>query len=129
MTTPHLIICDITKAFGHPPDYWDLQLLTRGRYSVPELAKRDLLGLFESLNLYSPKFDAEFAGNRYLRERIHCILFLIDNSIWRSSFDPNYTCCFMTNPLLHLSDEQIDAYKGFINSLSNLMPRCLTGQK
>jgi hypothetical protein len=124
-----LVICDVTKGFGHPPDYLDLQLLTQGRNAIGELARRDLLGLFEPINPYGSKFDAEFVGNHYLRERIHCILFLMDDSIWRSSLDPNYTCCFLINPLLARSNEQIEAFETFINPLFTLMPRRLTGQK
>lgn len=125
----HLIICDVTQGFGCHPDYWDLQLLTQGRRAVDVMAQRNLLGLFEPKNTYGEKFDAEFGENRYLRERIHCILFLMDNSHWQSSLDPDYTCCVMLNNLLCRSDEQNEAFNSFTKLLSALMPRYLTGQK
>lgn len=124
--TVHLIVCDITKGLGHPPDYWDLRLLTQGRKAVREWAQRDLLGLFEPQNLYGSQFDAEFAGNLYLRECIHCILFLMDNSIWNCALDPKYTCCLMLNPLLNLNSNQVEALESLANPLSTIVPKRLT---
>jgi len=125
----HLLICDVSKAIGHKPDYWDLQLLSLGRGAVHPLAQRNLLGLFESSNPYGADFVGEFRSNRFLRERIHGILFLIDDSIWRDALDPNYTCCVVRNPLLRMDDRQIEALNEFGKAFHGIMPRRMTGQQ
>jgi hypothetical protein len=68
---------------------------------------------------------ADIAG--FLRERIHGILFLIDDSIWCDALDPNYTCCVVPNPLLRIENRQIEALNEFGKAFHEIMPRRMTG--
>ena len=70
-----------------------------------------------------------FNQTGFLRERIHGILFLIDDSIWRDALDPNYTCCVVLNPLLRMDERQIEALNEFGKAFHRIMPRRMTGQQ
>jgi len=127
----NVIIVDATQGAGDLLDLWDEQLLSCGKQVVNSVAQRDLLGLFEPTNPYTPSFDEEYIRNRFLRERIHALLFLHDSSIWRGPLNPTYEGRVVYNPLLlhSLSDAQITAIADFGNGLSGLVQHWLVDQQ
>ncbi|MBI3912234.1 MAG: hypothetical protein HY320_15050 [Armatimonadetes bacterium] len=97
----NLLVADVTGIWlGGDPDYWDCRLLAQGRQAVIEWCRLDVLGLFEPENRWGPKFDQEFKQNRYFRERVHAIVFLMDTSRWGNSLDPRYEGALALNPAL-----------------------------
>ena len=116
----NIIAVDVTQGTGTPPDWYDLELWSNGN-GLQLFKKMDVLGLFEAPNLFAPEFDREYNGNRYLRERVHGILFLIDRSNWRSPLNPMYDARLVNNPRIQFTDGQQQAWNELGNSLSGFV--------
>jgi len=120
-STVHIIAADVSQGAGWLPDRWDLELIALGRRAVHPYAQRNLLGLFESANQYGPGFDEEFRRNEFLRSRVHALLFLVDESRWRSSLDPCYTGCMLLNPNVSITYAQTSALNRMGHSLEGFV--------
>ena len=117
----NILVVDVSQGIGDGTDAGDLEMLTLGRNHVHPVARREILGLFEQNNPYGPAFAAEFAGNQYFRERIHAVLFLLDESSWRSPLNPHYAGYYVCNPALHFNQHQEEAFYNLGHALTDTL--------
>lgn len=78
-------------------------------------------------NPFSPKYDAEFHANRFLRTRIHGILFLNDKSTMQCPLDADYEGALVLNPHLTLEAPQETAINKLGCALTGLVKNWLCG--
>lgn len=124
----HIIAVDLTLGLGLQPDVLDMRALAFGNSGMPGSAYERMLGLFEQANPHGDEFGEEFRGNRYLRERVHGMLFLIDRSTLQCSLDPHYDGMLIMNTLLSLDDQQTAARDGLGVALTGLVGNWFTGE-
>lgn len=117
----NIVAVDVTRGAGSRLDRWDLELVSWGNPAVNEVVQRHLLGLFEPKNPYSPAFDPAFTGNKHLRDRIHALLFLVDQSTWHGPLNPDYHGFLALNPCLPIGKDQREAIRAFCESLTPLV--------
>ena len=118
-TSLNILTVDVSQGLGDGVDAGDLGMLTLGRNHVHPIARREALGLFEQSNPYGSNFDKEFIGNQHFRERVHAVLFLLDESSWHSPLNPRYAGYYVCNPALHLNQRQKDSFVNLGNMLTD----------
>jgi len=118
--TVHLIVADVSEGIGFPMDDSDLDLICLGKKCLPAEMRMDVLGLYESTNILGSRFESEFEANKYLRERVHGIIFLVDRSSWHSPFNPNYQCQDRFNPILPMNPAQQAACDSILQAMRKL---------
>ncbi|MBI3911048.1 MAG: hypothetical protein HY320_08965 [Armatimonadetes bacterium] len=105
----NVLVIDVSGPLSGMLDKDDFRLMTYGRRAVPDIMRMGVVGLFEPRNPLGSELQAEFEGNRYLRERVHALVFLKDDqSRWESPMDPEYHAMFLCNPAL-IPDESTAA--------------------
>lgn len=119
----HIIVADASRSLGLDPDWYDLQEITLGRPAALAGWRHNVLGLFEEPNAMGEAFDDDFLRNRFLRERVHAIFFLIDESPRAGPLYPLYAGHAVGNPLLALSEAQRHAIDLFGSTISTLVTR------
>ncbi len=117
----NLIIADVSNAAGWKPDWGDLQEIAAGRKSGLPFCKHDLIGLFERRNQLGAELDGDFRRSEYVRDRIHAIIYLIDESSFRHPLNPTYCGHGVVNPHLPMSPVQEEAADAIFVPLNALV--------
>ncbi|MEP6756576.1 MAG: hypothetical protein ABJA67_13805, partial [Chthonomonadales bacterium] len=103
----NLIAIEATNSLGIKPDRWDIILAAFGmEYVVPQF-QLEILGLFEDWTQISGDLEPQYHQNKYVKERIHGILFLIDKDSHHNLVNKHYDCYFVKNPLLDINESEM----------------------
>lgn len=119
----HLIVADVSNSLGWKPDSYDLEEIALGSASALPGWKHRLVGLFESKPPDDDELLPEFERSRFVRERVHLLIFLMDESSWHHPVMADYCAHFVPNPAVAVSKLQSTAVDRLVGPFNKLVTR------